>query len=151
VHRVAVFSLDLSPALVDDARRVGAHGFISKALSGTEIADAIVSVAAGEPVFAHDVSPTPALAELDWPGKSHGLSERESQVLVLIGEGLNNTEIAKSLYLSVETIKSHISAIFKKIGARNRIQAAAWVARSGVFVRYQPAVPERAPRDEPPS
>jgi len=150
VERVAIFSLDMSPALVDDARRVGAHGFISKALSGDEIADAIVAVAAGQPVFAHDISPTPALADLDWPGKSHGLSERESQVLVLIGEGLNNTEIAKSLYLSVETIKSHISTIFKKIHARNRAQAAAWVARSGAFIRYQPAQPADAPRNEPP-
>jgi DNA-binding NarL/FixJ family response regulator len=149
VERVAIFSLDMGPVLVEEARRVGAHGFISKALSGDEIADAIVAVAAGEPVSAHGVSPTPALADLDWPGRSHGLSERESQVLVLIGEGLNNTEIATSLYLSVETIKSHISTIFRKIHARNRAQAAAWVARSGVFVRYQPAEPADSPRPEP--
>jgi DNA-binding NarL/FixJ family response regulator len=151
VEHVAVFSLDLDAALVADARAAGATGFISKALSGDAIADAIVEVARGRFVHTGEAQPSPALDLLDWPGKSHGLSERESEVLVLVGEGLSNGEIAKALYISIETVKSHLAVIFKKIQARNRMQAAAWVARSGVFNRYQPAVPDDAPREPPPS
>lgn len=148
VHRIAVFSLDLRQAMIDDARAAGADGFISKCLSGEEIADALVSIAEGRNILATAAEGT-ALEHLDWPGKEQGLSEGESQVLVLIGEGLNNAEIATALYLSVETVKSRIKRVFSKLEVRNRIQAATWVARSGAFVRYQPADPTDAKRKPP--
>lgn len=140
VHRVAVFSLDLRPEIVEQARVAGAAGFISKALPGDEIADAIERVAAGEDVLAtapeHADGAATALELLDWPGKADGLTERESQVLVLVGEGLTNPEIATALYLSVETVKSHVATIIRKLDLRNRVQAATYVARSSSFTRY---------------
>jgi NarL family two-component system response regulator LiaR len=145
VHHVAVFSLDLRPEIIEDARAAGATGFISKALTGDEIADAIERIAAGEEVVA--LSPdgsrdgATALELLDWPGKDEGLTERESQVLVLLAEGLTNPEIATSLYLGVETVKTHVATIIRKLDLRNRVQAATYVARSGTFSRYQPADP----------
>lgn len=145
VHHVAVFSLDLRPEIIADARAAGATGFISKALTGDQIADAIERIAAGEEVVAlapdgvHDGAT--ALELLDWPGKEAGLTERESEVLVLLAEGLTNPEIATSLYLSVETVKSHVAAIIRKLALRNRVQAATYVARSGAFSRYQPTDP----------
>jgi len=149
VHRVALFTLDLRPEMVADARAAGAVGFISKALSADAIADAIVRVAAGEDVVAAGVDDHPALDQLNWPGKDDGLSERESQVLILIGQGLTNKEIARSLYLSVETVKTYVRQVFAKLDVRNRTQAAAHAARTGAFARYQPVDPGQAGREPP--
>jgi DNA-binding NarL/FixJ family response regulator len=153
VRHVAVFSLDLNEELIETARRAGATGFISKALSAERIIEAIVAVAAGREVVATAASTAPAYDELDWPGKDVGLSERESQVLVLVAEGLTNREVAEAMMLSTETIKSYLSSVFTKLGLRNRVEATAYAHRSGAFRVYQPAgrlidgevaVPERA-------
>jgi DNA-binding NarL/FixJ family response regulator len=149
VRYVAVFSLDLSPDLVADGRAAGAHAFISKALSGDEIADAIVRVAAGEALVAATPSPRATRNGLDWPGKDDGLTERQSQVIVLVAEGLTNLEIAAALYLSGETVKHYLKQTFAKLGIRNRVEATNYVRASGAFVRYQPAEPALVEREEP--
>lgn len=138
VGKVAVFSMDLRPELIEEARAAGASGFISKALSGEEIADAIVRIAAGEDVVATPPTPRPALRDLNWPAKDHGLTERESQILVLLAEGLSNREIAAALHLSAETVKSYLRQVFAKLGLRNRVEATTFVHRSGAFNRFQP-------------
>jgi two-component system, NarL family, response regulator LiaR len=133
---VAIFTLDLSRPLIADARGAGARGFISKAASGDEVADALVRIADGEIVELFHGSPHPATDVLVWPGKNDGLSERESQVLVLCAQGLTNPEIAKSLYVGVETVKSHLRNVYAKLGLKNRIEAAAYVLSAGGFGRY---------------
>ena len=135
VERVAIFSHDLRRELIDDALAAGASGFISKGLAGNEIADAIVKIASGEVVEALGHSATPAYDMLDWPGKRNGLSERESQVLVLCADGLTNREIADALYIGNETVKTHLRNVFAKLGLRNRVEAAAFVQRSRGFTR----------------
>ena len=66
----------------------------------------------------------PQIAEnLQAPGSHAALSDRERQVLQLIDAGKNNIEIADALYISVNTVKTHISHIFSKVGARNRVEA----------------------------
>jgi DNA-binding NarL/FixJ family response regulator len=139
IGAVAVYSLDLNDKLVSDARDAGAAAFISKALPAKQVADAIVEVAAGVPVFATPGPSGHGDAPSDWPGKDTGLSERQSQVLVLASEGLTNREIATALYLSPETVKSYLREVFLKLGFRNRSEATAFVHRSGAFVRYQSA------------
>lgn len=62
-----------------------------------------------------------------WIGRSEGLSERESQVLVLCARGLRNREIADALYLNIETVKSHLKHAYSRLGIRNRAEAAAFV------------------------
>src|SRR5690242_5073741 len=141
VERVAIFSLDLRRELIEEARAAGASGFISKALSGDDIADALVRIAAGESLEAVGEAVHPAHEHLDWPGKHDGLSERESQALVLCAQGLTNREIATALYVGVETVKTHLRNVFAKLGLRNRVEATMFVQRSGAFVRYQPADP----------
>lgn len=61
-------------------------------------------------------------------------SERELEVLRLVADGLVNTEIAKRLWLSPETVKSHVSSLFCKLGAKTRAQAVAVGFRSGLLV-----------------
>jgi len=68
-----------------------------------------------------------------WPGQELGLSERESQVVVLVADGLTNAEIGDRLYLGSETVKTYLRAALTKLGCRNRVQGAAFVARSSAF------------------
>lgn len=133
VERVAVFSLELGPDLIAEGTAAGASAFISKALSGSEIADALVRTADGDAVVAALPGPRPATPELDWPARRDGLTERESQLLALLAEGLSNREIAAALFLSSETVKSYLSKTFQKLGVRNRVEAAAFVHRSPEF------------------
>ncbi|HPU40059.1 MAG TPA: response regulator transcription factor [Microthrixaceae bacterium] len=145
VGKVAVFSLDVRAELIKAATNAGAAGFISKALSGDEIARAVVRIAGGEYVEAlgadRGLEDCSALSELEWPGRQDGLSERESQVLVLCAEGLTNGEIADALFVGLETVKSHLRSVYSKLDIRNRVAAAAYAQRSGAFARYQPADP----------
>ena len=60
------------------------------------------------------------------------LSEREAQVLRLLAEGMNNAEIARELYISRQTVKKHVSSIFAKLEADNRVQAAVYAVRKGI-------------------
>jgi DNA-binding NarL/FixJ family response regulator len=133
ISKVAVFALDLNPDLISDGRAAGASGFISKALPGDQIADALVRIALGEDIVAGTATPKAAHPELAWPGKSVGLTERESQVLTLLAEGLTNREIAAGLYLSPETVKSYVAQVFSKLEVRNRVEASSFVHRSGEF------------------
>lgn len=68
---------------------------------------------------------------LRWPGEDHGLTERESEVVSLITCGLPNLEIAKRLYLSINSIKTYIRAAYRKMGVRTRAQAVLWGVRHG--------------------
>ena len=138
VRRVAVFSLDSNADLVETARACGAHGVISKALPAEGIVEAIIRVSEGSFAEALAASPLPANDDLDWPGKDVGLTERESQVLVLVAEGLTNREVAEAMKLGVETVKSYFSQVLAKLGARNRVEASAYALRSGAFRRFQP-------------
>lgn len=141
VRRVAVFSMDLRRDLIDQAKRAGAAGFISKALPADAVVDAIERIHRGEYVEAADDRLVVADEALDWPGREQGLSERESQVLVLCAEGLSNREVADSLYVGIETVRTHMRSVYTKLGVRNRVAAAAYVQRSGAFNRYHPADP----------
>lgn len=61
-----------------------------------------------------------------WPGKEHGLTRRESEVLLLIASGLSNQEIAEHLYLSLNSVKTYIRTGYRKIGVDRRQQAVIW-------------------------
>ena len=138
IGRVVVFTLYLNPLLIDDARAAGASGFISKALPADEIAAALVRIASGEEIVAPAHNPSDASGELDWPGKDDGLSERESEILTLVSEGLSNQEVGEAIYLSRETVKSHLHGALKKLGLRNRVEASSYVHRSAAFQHHPP-------------
>lgn len=141
IANVAVFSLQLQREVMVEAVAAGARGFISKGLSSAEIADAVVRVAAGEYVEAFGTRNVANHAELDWPGKDAGLTERESEVLVLAAEGRTNPEIGAALFVGVETVKTHLQRVYGKLGLRNRVEAATFVEREGAFRRVAPAPP----------
>ncbi len=109
----------MSPAA---ARAAGASGFVSKDWDAREVARAVRMVGNGMTVF----EPT---AEQPAPM----LSEREREVLDLIAAGSTNREIAEQLFLSPHTVKEHTSAVYRKLGARNRAEAVQRAQRVGLL------------------
>ena len=103
------------------ARAAGAAGFISKDWSAVDVVRAVRRVSQGQEVFAE--------APLDSP-----LSEREQEVLSLIATGSTNKEIAGHLHLSPHTVKEHTSAIYRKLGVRNRAEATRQAQRLNILV-----------------
>ncbi len=111
--------------------QAGALGYLLKRTPAPEIAAAIRSVAQGYSQLGPTIA-TKAFSQLK-PSSSDNapnvLSKREIEVLKLVGEGKNNTEIARQLYLSEGTVKNHLTQILSKLEMRDRIAAALWAQR----------------------
>jgi NarL family two-component system response regulator LiaR len=132
VGKVAVYTWSSTPELIDAAFGFGASGYLSKGLSGRELAEALVRVHQGERLVltadgrAANHSSAGNGSARRWPGQDAGLTERESEVLALITQGQRTAEIASALYLSVNSIKTHTRNVFRKIGVSTRTEAALW-------------------------
>jgi two-component system response regulator DesR len=108
----------ISPAV---ARRAGASGFVSKDLGAGDIVKAVRMVALGMEVFGRSEE------------QAGPLSGREREVVGLIATGATNREIAQRLFLSPHTVKEHTSAIYRKLGVRNRAEAVKRAQRLGII------------------
>jgi two-component system nitrate/nitrite response regulator NarL len=131
---VVMLSADSSRELVYDAVQLGAAAFLTKASTLDQICDAIVAVARGETVLAPEVQSglVRELRERDRPAASL-LSERESQVLLLIAEGLSNPEIGERLFISSSTVKTYVKSVLDKLGVNDRAAAVAEAMRRGLI------------------
>ncbi len=124
--RLVVFSWNTDPHLIARSLAAGATAYVSKGVSGAELAEAIEAVHAG-----HQVTPLtqrmPEGADFGrWPGADHGLAPREAEVLALICQGLSNNEIAQRAFLGLNTIKTYIRSLYQKIGVDSRTKAVLW-------------------------
>ena len=126
---------------VFEGLRAGAVGYLLKALSGEELADAIRTVAAGgaliDPAVTRKVVSefarlAPPARSID-AGLAEPLSEREKEVLGLVARGLSNREIADTLFLAEGTVKNYVTTILQKIGVRDRTQAALCARELGLL------------------
>ena len=115
----------------------GASGFLLKDAPSDELIQAIHTVAAGEAIISPRV--TQRMLEMyrgKMPETSAGapspLSDREQEVLVAIGRGLSNTEIAASLFLSESTVKTHVGRVLAKLELRDRVQAVIYAYQQGL-------------------
>jgi DNA-binding NarL/FixJ family response regulator len=139
--RILVLTTFDEDELVLEAVRAGARGYLLKDVSGSELAEAIRSVAAGgaalQPSVARKVMDAFARLAQPAPGaETHlvePLSVRERAVLGLVARGMSNKEIADRLYLAEGTVKNHVSTILMKIGARDRTQAALTARKLGLL------------------
>lgn len=115
---------------VHEALQAGASGFLLKDALPEELVQAVRVVAAGDALLAPRITrrllerfaesrPRTNGAEL----RLKGLTEREHEILVLVGRGLSNREIATDLFLAEQTVKTHVSRVFAKLGLRDRVQA----------------------------
>jgi DNA-binding NarL/FixJ family response regulator len=119
------------------ALRAGARGYLTKDAGRAELAAAVRAVASGQTTLAPEVgarvigaltgAASAPVTEVDAAGallaRFPSLTPREAEVLALIGDGLSNAEIARTLFVSVATVKTHINAIFAKLAVRDRAQA----------------------------
>jgi NarL family two-component system response regulator LiaR len=135
---VVVFSFSDQQWHIDRLIAIGARGFISKTTTADEIVRGIVAAARGEVVTARA---TQRRSESDervrWPGREGGLTGRESELLALLPTGMSNRELAAKLYVSENTVKTQLRGLFRKLGVRNRVQAAL-IATGGILGERHP-------------
>jgi NarL family two-component system response regulator LiaR len=129
--RVVIFSWNLQPGLVDGAIARGARGYLSKALSAEDLVKGIEAVHRGDIVTELRPVDEQGADRGAWPGKEHGLTQREAEVLALITQGLTNQEIADRAYISINSVKTYIRTAYRKIGVGRRSQAVSWGMRNG--------------------
>lgn len=134
---VTTFDLD---EYVYGALRGGACGFLLKDSGPTLLAEAVRAAAAGDSLVSpsvtvrllrHLTAPRPPAAAAPRPAAAEPLTDRELDVVRLVALGRTNAEIAAELYVSLSTVKTHLSSVQLKLGARNRVEIAAWAWQHG--------------------
>ncbi|OPF70845.1 DNA-binding response regulator [Streptomyces antioxidans] len=135
---LTTFDLD---EYVYEALRAGASGFLLKDASADELAHAVRVVAAGDALLAPNITKrligefsrvTAAAPRGPLRARVGDLTERETEVLTLIAQGLSNAEIAERLVVAEQTVKTHVSRILFKLGLRDRTQAAVFAYETGL-------------------
>jgi DNA-binding NarL/FixJ family response regulator len=130
--RVLVLTSFAAEDHVVDAVRAGAAGYLLKDVEPADIAAAIRAVHRGD-AYLHPEAAAHVIAVVHNDGHMRALAQltpRERDVLALIGEGRSNREIARDLTVAEKTVKTHVSSILRKLGVRDRTQAALIAARS---------------------
>jgi NarL family two-component system response regulator LiaR len=118
--------------LVRKALESGAIGYLLKDVTAEELVRAIRAAHAGRATLSPEVAQT--LVQLSGqPQPGHNLTERELEVLALMVDGLNNTQIAGKLTVSPSTVKSHVSNILSKLGVASRTEAVTLALRTHII------------------
>ena len=139
--RVIVLTTFDADEHVVGALAAGADGFLLKDTPPAEIVDALRTVAAGDPMLSPSVTRTLIERVRAGDGQDRSaearerlgrLTDRELEVALAVGRGLANAEIAAELYLSIPTVKAHVSRLFDKLQATNRVQIAICVHDAGL-------------------
>ena len=125
---------------VYDALRAGASGFLLKDVPPEQLVDGIRAVAQGDALLAPSVTRRvieefvrrPPASVQTTPPELAELTARELEVLKLVAKGLSNAEIAKELFVSETTVKTHVAHMLTKVGVRDRVQAVVLAYESGL-------------------
>ncbi|CAN5761355.1 response regulator transcription factor [soil metagenome] len=124
---------------VFEALRAGAKGYMLKRASADDIVHVLEQVAAGETIVDPPLAGKIALRASRvspgrlWPGAELGITQRESEVLRAMVDGLNNKGVAEQLSISEDTVKTHVRSIFRKLEVTDRTQAVSLALREGIF------------------
>lgn len=118
---IAVFSASAPPSLITAARAIGAAGFLSKTEPLDRLIVSIERLLRGERVFPPDPGANPEVSQLS--ARLATLSPAQMRVLAGLARGQLNKQIAADLELTEQTVKAHLTAVFRKLGVGNRLQA----------------------------
>jgi len=133
--KVVILTMLDQEGYVYEAVKAGATGYMLKSASSDELVRAIKAVYDGKALL-HPEATAQLLKEFanlaEYHGQDYGLSNREMEVLQLLSEGKTNKEIANSLYISEQTVKTHLAHIFGKLGTSDRTQTVAKALRNGI-------------------
>jgi len=126
---------------IEDALQRGASGYVFKSINPLDLPSTIRQVIEGSVHHprargAGGGAPAPAA-----PAQAAGLSDRELDILRLVAEGLSNTDIASRLFVTGQTVKFHLSNIYRKLGVSNRTEATRFAYRNGLVDASEPSVP----------
>lgn len=143
--RIVILTTFDADEYVYAALRAGASGFLLKDVPPEDLVRAIQVVAGGDALISPSITRKliaefavrPAVADQRILANLGFLTDREKEVLVLVGRGLSNAEIAERLVLSHATVKTHVSRILAKVGARDRAQLVVLAYESGAVVPGQ--------------
>lgn len=132
--RVIILTSYYDNEQVIPALEAGAFSYLLKTSSAQEIAEAVRKAAKNENVIEPKVASKMMSSFRTSSKKPHeGLTERELEVLLCIGDGMTNQEISEKLYIGIKTVKTHVSNILSKLGVHDRTQAAVYVHRNQLF------------------
>jgi DNA-binding NarL/FixJ family response regulator len=138
-RKVVMLSVYDDEQYLFQALRVGASGYLLKSISSDELVRQLEYVHRGEtaidPTMAARAVDTAARMQRDefWPGARQGLTQRESEILSYVVNGLSNRAIASKLVIGEETVKTHLSSIYRKLGVSDRTGAVATALREGIY------------------
>ncbi|MBX7452031.1 response regulator transcription factor [Mycolicibacterium sp. 3033] len=138
-RRVVMLSVYDDEQYLFQALRIGAAGYLLKSISSEELVRQLEFVHTGataiDPVMAARAVDTAARLQRDefWPGARQGLTQRESEILALVVNGLSNRAIAAKLVIGDETVKTHLSSLYRKLGVNDRTGAVAMALREGIY------------------
>ena len=138
-RKVVMLSVYDDEQYLFQALRVGASGYLLKSISSDELVRQLEFVQGGEtaidPGMAARAVDTAARLQRHefWPGARQGLTQRESEILSFVVNGLSNRAIANKLVIGDETVKSHLRSIYRKLGVSDRTGAVATALREGIY------------------
>jgi NarL family two-component system response regulator LiaR len=139
--RVVVFSSTSDPDAVERALADGAAGYLPKSLNADELIDALEAILAGKRVVP-DAGVDALESDPAHPGCEFDLSPREAEMMALIAKGLSNQEIASTVYLSINSVKTYIRTAYAKIGVSRRSQATRWALEHGFGTARKRSLPD---------
>lgn len=128
--RIVILTMQNEPAYAREALSAGVQGYVLKEAADTELVEAVKRAAAGD-IYLNPRLGARVAAEPP-PGPPDGLSEREVEVLRMIGLGHTNAEIARSLFLSVRTVETHRAHIQQKLGLGSRSELVRYALGHGL-------------------
>lgn len=141
--KVLILTVHEEAEYIHEIVRAGANGYVLKTADSKEIFAAVQAVAAGERFFSPSVSKLivdeflknarPAEANRPLRPSETRLTEREQELVALIGDGLSNNEIAQRLHISTHTVKSHVHNILEKLALQTRLQISNYAHTAGIF------------------
>lgn len=138
--KVLVVTTFSSDDFVLGALRSGASGFVLKRAGAAELVAAVRAVASGDGLLYPDAVRALVL-DAQRPPAAYGgpaLTPREHEVLALVARGLSNAEVAERLVLGTETVRTHVAAVLRKLGARDRTQAVVLAYEAGLVDLRRP-------------